>query len=103
MSGIFLAAGDLAMDRDDYDEIVRRDPGQLSAPPTSSSVSSRPALPPKAFDSPRRRHAVLGWAGRRARALKQAGFDIISMAGTTASTGAMRPSSRPGRISRRRG
>jgi len=79
MSGVVLATGDLAMDRDDYDECfagtaaVLRDAdvvfGQLE-----TSFAERGVRLPQA------RHAVLARPDGAA-ALGRAGFDVISMAG----------------------
>jgi poly-gamma-glutamate synthesis protein (capsule biosynthesis protein) len=79
MTHIFLATGDLAMDRDDYDEsfVATRDLlrgadvvfGQLET--SFASGGSR---------MPQARHAVLARPDGAA-ALRRAGFDIISMAG----------------------
>lgn len=79
MTYVFLATGDLAMDRDDYDEsfVATRDLlrsadivfGQLE-----TSFASKGSRMPQA------RHAVLARPDGAA-ALARAGFDVISMAG----------------------
>ncbi|MFM6933231.1 MAG: CapA family protein [Novosphingobium sp.] len=79
MTHVFLATGDLAMDRDDYDEsfVATRDLlrsadiafGQLET--SFATTGSR---------MPQARHAVLA-RPEGAAALARAGFDVISMAG----------------------
>jgi len=79
MSHVFLATGDLAMDRDDYDEsfVATRDVlraaditfGQLETSFANGGVRL-----------PQARHAVLA-RPEGADALGRAGFDVISMAG----------------------
>lgn len=82
MSQVFLAVGDLAMDRDDYDEsfVATRDVlaaaditfGQIETSFASSGVRL-----------PQARHAVLA-RPEGAAALGRAGFDVVSMAGNHA-------------------
>jgi poly-gamma-glutamate capsule biosynthesis protein CapA/YwtB (metallophosphatase superfamily) len=79
VSHIFLATGDLAVDRDDYDEsfVATREVlraadvtfGQLETSFAASGVRA-----------PQARHAVLARPDGAA-ALARAGFDVISMAG----------------------
>lgn len=79
VSAIFLATGDLAMDRDDYGESFAATAPVLRAADLvfgqlETSFASRGVRLPQA------RHAVLG-RPEGAAALGEAGFDIISMAG----------------------
>lgn len=79
MSAIFLATGDLAMDRDDYDECFAATADTLNAADLvfgqlETSFASHGVRAPQA------RHAVLGRPDG-ATALRKAGFNAISMAG----------------------
>lgn len=79
MSHVFLAVGDLAMDRDDYDEsfVASRDvlgAADIAFAQLETSFASKGTRLPQA------RHAVLA-RPEGAAALGRAGFDAISMAG----------------------
>jgi poly-gamma-glutamate synthesis protein (capsule biosynthesis protein) len=79
MSAIFLATGDLAMDREDYSEsfVATREvlrAADLDVGQHDNSFASKGVRLPQA------RHAVLARPDG-AVALKEAGFDIVSMAG----------------------
>lgn len=79
MTHVFLATGDLAMDRDDYDEsfVATRDllrSADITFGQLETSFASSGSRMPQA------RHAVLARPDGAA-ALGRAGFDVISMAG----------------------
>ncbi len=79
MTHVFLATGDLAMDRDDYDEsfVATRDllcGADIAFGQLETSFAERGSRMPQA------RHAVLARPDGAA-ALGRAGFDVISMAG----------------------
>jgi poly-gamma-glutamate synthesis protein (capsule biosynthesis protein) len=79
VSGVFLATGDLAMDRDDYSESFAATAARLrSADLVFGQLETSFAT--RGVRAPQARHAVLARPDG-ATALRDAGFDIISMAG----------------------
>lgn len=79
MPHIFLATGDLAMDRDDYDESFTATRDLLTAADITFGQLET-SFASKGTRLPQARHAVLARPDGAA-ALGRAGFDIISMAG----------------------
>lgn len=79
MTHVFLAAGDLAPDRDDYDEsyVATRD---VLASADIAFAQLETSFAEKGVRLPQARHAVLARPDG-ADALARAGFDVISMAG----------------------
>lgn len=79
MSQIFLAVGDLAMDRDVYDESFAKTRHLLAgADITFGQIET--SFASKGVRLPQARHAVLA-RPEGAAALGRAGFDVVSMAG----------------------
>jgi poly-gamma-glutamate capsule biosynthesis protein CapA/YwtB (metallophosphatase superfamily) len=79
MTHVFLAAGDLAMDRDDYDESFAATGDMLRAADIAFGQLET-SFAAKGVRLPQARHAVLA-RPEGAAALGRAGFDCISMAG----------------------
>jgi poly-gamma-glutamate capsule biosynthesis protein CapA/YwtB (metallophosphatase superfamily) len=79
MSAIFLATGDLAMDRDDYAECFAGTADVLGAADLVFGQLET-SFATGGVRLPQARHAVLG-RPEGAAALREAGFDIVSMAG----------------------
>ncbi|MFM5931743.1 MAG: CapA family protein [Novosphingobium sp.] len=79
MPHIFLATGDLAMDRDDYDESFAATRDLLRAADIAFGQLET-SFATKGSRMPQARHAVLARPDGAA-ALGRAGFDVISMAG----------------------
>lgn len=79
MTGIVLAVGDLAMDRDDYDESFVATADVLRAADVVFGQLET-SFAEKGVRAPQARHAVLARPDGAA-ALGRAGFDLISMAG----------------------
>jgi len=79
MTHVFLATGDLAMDRDDYDESFAATRDILSAADVTFGQLET-SFASKGVRLPQARHAVLARPDGAA-ALGRAGFNVISMAG----------------------
>lgn len=79
MTGVLLAVGDLAMDRDDYDESFTATADMLRAADISFGQLET-SFASEGVRAPQARHAVLARPDG-ADALARAGFDVISLAG----------------------